>query len=132
MSLIVIYHIDPVKTGGPLTAEIPPEALKDWEKHGWFIKPDNSLGQSEKLSAKDEAALPLPHTADDSLADSPLNDRQVDKILLPPEAIDLYNLTVKELKEYAKENNIQLPSGIATKIEIIEYINDFNNDINVK
>ena len=40
MALVRMHHDAPVATAGPTTADVPEEAVAEWQKHGWYLKPE--------------------------------------------------------------------------------------------
>ena len=76
-----------------------------WEEYN----PNQVEDESEKLAVEAE---PIKEEVSEGIAE--------------PEEFDLTKMTVKELKEYAKENEIELPAD-AKKDEIIEVIADAFN-----
>ena len=40
MALVKMHHDDPIATAGPTTADVPEEAVAEWMKHGWYLKPE--------------------------------------------------------------------------------------------
>jgi hypothetical protein len=39
MALVKMYHRNPSATGGPTTADVPPQSVHAWEKSGWSTLP---------------------------------------------------------------------------------------------
>jgi len=39
MAIIKMYHADPAVTAGPTVADVPEEAVHNWEKSGWSTLP---------------------------------------------------------------------------------------------
>ena len=39
MALVKMYHTDTAVTGGPTVADVPEEAVHDWERNGWSPMP---------------------------------------------------------------------------------------------
>ncbi len=37
MALVKMRHDDPVATAGPTTADVPEEAVAEWQKLGWYL-----------------------------------------------------------------------------------------------
>ena len=65
MALVKMHHDDPIATAGPTTADVPEEAVAEWMKLGWYLKPeDQQKPKPRKVKAKaveeapEEASLP--------------------------------------------------------------------------
>jgi len=65
MAFVRMHHDDPVATAGPTTADVPEEAVAEWMKHGWYLKPETpSKPKLRKAKAKaveeapEEASVP--------------------------------------------------------------------------
>ena len=65
MALVKMHHDDPIATAGPTTADVPEEAVAEWQKHGWYLKPeDQPKPKPRKTKAKaveeapEEASVP--------------------------------------------------------------------------
>ena len=65
MTLVRLHHDDPTVTGGPVTADVPEEAVERWQRKGWYLKPeDNPKPKPRKAKAKaveeapEEASVP--------------------------------------------------------------------------
>ena len=55
MALVRMHHDDPVATAGPTTADVPEEAVAEWQKHGWYLKPEEQpKPKPKKAKAKAE------------------------------------------------------------------------------
>lgn len=59
MALVKMHHDDPIATAGPTTADVPEEAVAEWQKHGWYLKPED---QPKPKPAKKAKAKPEPET----------------------------------------------------------------------
>jgi len=61
MALVKMHHDDPIATAGPTTADVPEEAVAEWMKHGWYLKPEDQ--PKPKLAKKAKAKIePEPET----------------------------------------------------------------------
>ena len=59
MALVKMHHDDPIATAGPTTADVPEEAVAEWQKHGWYLKPED---QPKPKPARTAKAKPEPET----------------------------------------------------------------------
>ena len=59
MALVKMHHDDPIATAGPTTADVPEEAVAEWQKHGWYLKPEE---QPKPKPAKKAKVKPEPET----------------------------------------------------------------------
>lgn len=92
------------------------------------VKASAPAKKAEKPAAKAEAKAEKPAAKVEAKADKPAKaaakkaePKQAEKKAAPKADIDLTKMTVAELKDYAKEQGIKLPSG-ARKADIIETI----------
>lgn len=65
MALVKMHHDNPVATAGPTTADVPEEAVAEWQKHGWYLKPEEQPKPKVKKAkakpaeeAPEEASVP--------------------------------------------------------------------------
>jgi len=65
MALVRMHHDNPAVTGGPVTADVPEEAVARWQKLGWYLKPEEQQKpKPRKAKAKaveeatEEASVP--------------------------------------------------------------------------
>ena len=59
MALVKMHHDDPVATAGPTTADVPEEAVAEWMKHGWYLKPEDQpkpKAKAKKAKAEEPEA----------------------------------------------------------------------------
>jgi hypothetical protein len=52
MALVKMHHDDPIATAGPTTADVPEEAVSEWQKHGWYLKPEDQPKPKPAKKAK--------------------------------------------------------------------------------
>ena len=52
MALVKMHHDDPIATAGPTTADVPEEAVAEWQKHGWYLKPEDQPKPKPAKKAK--------------------------------------------------------------------------------
>ena len=62
MALVKMHHDDPIATAGPTTADVPEEAVAEWMKHGWYLKPEEQL-KPKPRKAKAKAVEEAPEEA---------------------------------------------------------------------
>ena len=55
MALVKMHHDDPIATAGPTTADVPEEAVAEWQKHGWYLKPEDQPKPKPAKKAKAKA-----------------------------------------------------------------------------
>ena len=55
MALVKMHHDDPIATAGPTTADVPEEAVAEWMKHGWYLKPEDQPKPKPAKKAKAKA-----------------------------------------------------------------------------
>ena len=55
MALVRMHHDNPAVTGGPVTADVPEEAVERWKRKGWYLKPEvQPKPKAKKAKAKAE------------------------------------------------------------------------------
>ena len=62
MALVRMHHDDPIATAGPTTADVPEEAVAEWQKHGWYLKPEEQQ-KPKPRKAKAKAVEEAPEEA---------------------------------------------------------------------
>ena len=60
MALVRMHHDNPAVTGGPVTADVPEEAVERWKRKGWYLKPE------EQPKPKAKKAKTAPKDADEA------------------------------------------------------------------
>ena len=56
MALVKMRHDDPVATAGPTTADVPEEAVAQWQMRGWYLDPESQPEpKAEEPKAKKKA-----------------------------------------------------------------------------
>ena len=58
MALVRLHHDDPTVTGGPVTADVPEEAVARWQRKGWYLKPEEQPKPKPKKSKAKAKAEP--------------------------------------------------------------------------
>lgn len=86
------------------------------------IVPNISAGQIINGTIKAEILNSDVNTEED-LDGEPVEEMQQES--LKEELSELDSMTIKQLREYAKENNITIPSALKTKGDIIALISDY-------
>ncbi|WP_314578612.1 MULTISPECIES: Rho termination factor N-terminal domain-containing protein [Enterococcus] len=86
------------------------------------IVPNLSAGQIINGTIKAEILNSDVNTEED-LDGEPVEEMQQES--LKEELSELDSMTIKQLREYAKENNITIPSALKTKGDIIALISDY-------
>ncbi len=63
MAIVKMHHDDPIATAGPTTADVPEEAVAEWQKHGWYLKEEDQpkpKAKPKKAKAKTAKTEPEP------------------------------------------------------------------------
>jgi hypothetical protein len=63
MALVRMHHDNPAVTGGPVTADVPEEAVERWQRKGWYLKPEDQQKPKPAKKAKAKAAEEAPEEA---------------------------------------------------------------------